>query len=229
MSRASVAVIMCFGLGLCCGVGRWLHADDSPPTAQKSDGFEPIFNGTDLTGWEGDMDLWSAKDGEIVGNSPGIRENHFLATKASYGDFILRFKFRVVNNPTGDANSGMQFRSQRVPNSTEVAGYQADIGQGYWGGLYDESRRNKTLVDAPKAELEKVLHRDGWNEYEITCDGPHIVLKLNGLITADYTETEPADKIARSGILALQIHAGGPMEIHAKQIEIKKLNGATGK
>ncbi len=117
----------------------------------------------------------------------------------------------------------MQFRSERVPNSTEVAGYQADVGQGYWGCLYDESRRKKVLVTPPKEELEEAIKRDGWNEYVITCKGDHITLELNGLKTVDYTETEPADKIARTGIFALQIHAGGPMEVHAIDIWIKRL------
>ena len=192
------------------------------PAEDRSDGFKPLFNGRDLTGWEGDPKLWFAENGEIVGKSPGIQRNEFLATTSRHGDFILKFKFRVVNT-SGQANSGMQFRSERVPHSSEVAGYQADVGQQYWGCLYDEARRNKVLVNPPKAELEKVLHRDGWNEYFITCQRDHIILELNGLKTVDYIETEPADKIARSGLFALQIHQGGPMEIHAKDIWVKKL------
>ena len=198
-------------------------AGDTETRATAADaGFEPIFNGKDLTGWEGDTKLWSAENGEIVGKSPGIKQNEFLATKERYGDFILKFKFRIVNT-SGQANSGMQFRSERVPNSSELSGYQADVGQDYWGCLYDESRRKKVLVKPPKEALDKVLKQDDWNEYVITCKGDHITLELNGLKTVDYTEPEPADKIARSGLLALQIHAGGPMEVHAKDIVLKKL------
>lgn len=76
---------------------------------------------------------------------------------------------------------------------------------------------------ADPTRLEKVLNRDGWNEYVITCKGDHITLELNGLKTVDWTETEPADTIPRSGIFALQIHAGGPMAVHAKDILIKRL------
>ena len=196
----------------------------APPLLSDAtpDGFEPLFNGKDLTGWEGNLELWSAAGGEIVGKSPGIKKNEFLATKGRFGDFILKFKFRIVNT-SGQANSGMQFRSERVPNSTELSGYQADVGQGYWGCLYDESRRNKVLVKPPADELDKILRRDDWNEYVITCKGDHITLELNGLKTANYIENEPADKIAREGIFGLQIHAGGPMEVHAKEILIKKL------
>ncbi len=206
---ASIAVLLLIA---------FIRAEDAAPDA----GFEPMFNGKDLTGWEGNLKLWSAENGEIVGKSPGIHQNEFLATTASYGDFVMKFKFRLVNT-SGQANSGMQFRSKRVPNSTEVSGYQADVGQDYWGGLYDESRRNKTLVKPPKDEIEKAIHRDGWNEYVITAQGPHIIQEINGYKCVDYTEPEPADQIPREGICALQIHAGGPMEIHAKDLFIKKL------
>lgn len=194
-------------------------ADEAKPDA---DGFVPLFNGKDLTGWEGDTKLWSAENNEIVGKSPGLKYNDFLASTERFDNFVLKFTFKLVNT-SGEANSGMQYRSERVKGSHELSGYQADVGQGYWGCLYDESRRNKVLVMPPKDELEKVLKRDDWNEYVITCDGDHITQQLNGLTTVDYTEKEPADKIARTGVLALQIHQGGPMEIHAKDIKIKKL------
>ena len=193
------------------------------PLLAEDAGFEPLFNGKDLTNWEGDTKLWMVENGELVGKSPGIKYNDFLGSTATYGDFILKFTFKLVNT-SGEANSGMQFRSKRVPNSHEVSGYQADVGQGYWGCLYDEARRNKVLVKPPAEELEKNLHRDGWNEYIIECRGDHITETLNGYKTVDYTETEPADKIARNGIFALQIHAGGPMEVHVKEILIKKLD-----
>lgn len=204
-------------LCLCAGCASIKHMD-----AQPDDGFVPLFNGHDLTGWEGNKELWSVENGEIVGKSPGIKKNEFLSTTASYGDFVMKYKFRIVNT-SGQANSGMQFRSSRVPNSTEMYGYQADVGQQYWGCLYDESRRKKVLVQPDKEALEKVLHRDGWNEYVITCQGDHVMLELNGLKTADWTETEPADKVAREGMFGLQIHAGGPMEVHAKDLVIKVL------
>ncbi len=126
----------------------WARQLDGEPVCVETAGFSPLFNGKDLTGWEGDTSLWAAQDGMIVGNSPGIKQNQFLATEATYADFVLKFSVRLV----GDAgNSGVMFRSVRVPG-TEMAGYQADVGPGYWGGLYDESRRNRELVPCnPKA------------------------------------------------------------------------------
>ncbi len=202
-------------LALLCVLQAAVFAADAP------EGFKPLFNGKDLSGWEGDAKLWMAENGEIVGKSPGISRNEFLASTESFGDFVLVFKFKIVNNPKGDANSGMQFRSKRVPNSREMFGYQADVGQGYWGCLYDESRRKKVLVKPPADVLEKAVKRDDWNEYKISCDGDHIVIELNGSMMVDFTETEPADKVDRTGLFGLQIHAGGPMEVHMKDVFIK--------
>jgi hypothetical protein len=199
-----------------------IFAEDAKSAAAE-EGFVPLFNGKDLTGWEGDAKLWAAENGEIVGKSPGIKHNEFLASTENYGDFVLKFKFKVVNNPKGDANSGMQFRSQRVPNSTEMSGYQADVGQGYWGCLYDESRRDKVLAKPSPEVLKQAAHFDDWNEYTIACKGGHITLELNGVMTVDYIETEPAEKAAREGKFGLQIHAGGPMEVHMKDVRIKVL------
>ncbi len=185
----------------------------------QEDGFEPLFNGTDLTGWEGDPFLWRVEDGELVGRTPGISYNDFLATNESFGDFILRFRIKLIDNK---GNSGMQFRSQRVKGSMEMIGYQADVGPGYWGDLYDESRRRVSLVEADTKLVDRILKADDFNDYEVQAQGDHIVLKLNGKVTADYTE-EQSD-IPRDGRLAVQVHASTePLEVRFKDIRIKKL------
>lgn len=191
---------------------------DDKPTPDK-DGFVSLFDGKSLDGWEGNLELWKVRDGMIVGDSPGIKKNEFLCTKQSFDNFELRVTFRLIGDET--ANSGVQFRSKRVPDSTEVSGYQADAGQNYWGCLYDESRRNKVLVQAPADELAKVLKKDDWNTYVIRCEGPHITLTLNGLKTVDYMEKD--DAIARSGVIGLQIHLGHKLEAQFKEIRIKVL------
>lgn len=179
--------------------------------------FLSLFNGKDLTGWEGDLTLWKVEDGLLVGDSPGIKHNQFLATKKTYGDFELRLEFRLRD---GIGNSGVQFRSKRVPDSTEVSGYQADIGEMYWGGLYDESRRNKVLVSAPP-ELEKALHKNDWNHYVIRAEGNHITLTLNGVKSVDYKEADA--EIARSGIIAVQVHSGDKLRVEFRKIRIREL------
>ena len=119
----------------------------------------------------------------------------------------------------GKGNSGVQFRSVRIPHH-EMSGYQADIGEGYWGSLYDESRRNKVLVPASE-EAVKALNKTDWNHYVVRATGDKIVLSLNGKKSVEYHEPDPA--IARSGLLAVQIHAGGPMEVQFKDVMIQPL------
>jgi len=191
---------------------------------EKEEGFVPIFNGKDLAGWEGDKKLWIVEDGLLIGRSPGIKYNDFLATTKEYGDFILRFQIRLKPN---NANSGVQFRSKRVPNSHEVAGYQADVGGQWWGKLYDEARRRKVLAGPKPDVIKKALKPDDWNEYEVKAVGPHVTMKINGTTTVDYTEPEPAEKVARSGVIAVQIHGGGPLEVQFRNIRIQEVKDAT--
>ena len=193
-----------------------MQAADQP--AQKPEaGFVPLFNGKDLTGWEGNANIWEAENGMLVGDSPGIRHNDFLATKKEFGDFELRLEFRMKD---GKGNSGVQFRSKRLPKSSAVQGYQADLGGRFWGCLYDEHRRRKVLVQAPKT-LSKVLKKAGWNTYVIRAAGNHIVLTINGLKTVDYREKDK--NIARRGIIALQIHSGPAMRMQFRNIRIREL------
>lgn len=188
--------------------------------APSSKGFKPLFNGKNLNDFIVDTPgLWRVESGTIIGVSPGLKYNDFLRTRKLYRNFVLKAKFRMVD-ATGKANSGIQFRSKPMPGSHEVIGYQADLGQNYWGCLYDESRRKKVLVQATPESLAG-LDKAGWNEYVVTANGPHITLELNGKKTVDYTETEPG--IEDSGFIALQLHGGPPLEMHFKDLLIKEL------
>ena len=200
----------------CSIMSYWARQLDGEPAFVETAAFQPLFNGTTLDGWDGDAKLWSAKNGMIVGNSPGIKHNEFLATAESYGDFYLRVSFRLVD---GQGNSGVQFRSVRVPGG-EMSGYQADIGDGYWGTLYDESRRNKALAPTTPKALA-ALHKTDWNHYEIRSIGNEVRLTLNGVTSVDFKEQDRS--IAREGRIGLQIHAGGPMRVEFKDIYIQPL------
>jgi hypothetical protein len=184
---------------------------------------EPLFNGKNFTGWEGDTaKTWTIEDGVIVGGSLDtvVPRNEFLCTKKTYGDFELKVVFKL----TGDrakANAGIQFRTKRIPKHHEVSGYQADMGQGYWGALYDESRRNKLLAKPDPKVIEKLVKHDDWNEYVIRCEGPRIRLQLNGTQTVDYTE--PDDKIDRTGVICLQVHGGAKAKVYYKSVTIEEL------
>ena len=178
------------------------------------DGFQPLFNGKNLDGWDGDPRLWKAQDGMIIGSTEGapLEYNSFLMTKQSYANFILKAQAKLRNH-----NSGIQFRSEALPDFV-VRGYQADMAaDNYWGNIYEEKGTRGTMVDGwPKAK--EVVHLQDWNTYEISCDGDHIQLKLNGVETADLH-----DSARLSGIIALQLHAGPPMEAYFRNIRIKEL------
>jgi hypothetical protein len=180
-----------------------------------------LFDGKTLTGWEGDLTWFRVADGAVIAGSldKPIPQNEFLCSTRQFGDFELRLKVRLV---AGKGNGGIQFRSQRVPNSREMAGYQADVADGYWGGLYDESRRAIFLGRrAEPAALKEILKPGDWNDYVIRCEGPRVRLWLNGLLTTEFTETDAA--IPRTGHLGLQIHGGAPAEACYKDLEILEL------
>lgn len=178
--------------------------------------FIPLFNGKDLSGWEGDTRLWIVRDDMLIGRSTGIKHYSFLTTTQAFEDFVLRFQIKLVD---GKGNTGVLFRSKRVPHSHEVAGYQADFAPGRHGNIYDESRRRKVLARPDAKVLEECLKRTDWNDYEIKAKGGRITLSINGVKLVDYVE--PDTTIARRGLVALQIHKGKPMEVRFRNIRIK--------
>jgi hypothetical protein len=184
-----------------------------------------LFDGKTLDGWEGDTaKTWRIEDGCITGGSleEKVPRNEFLAAKKTYRNFDLTLKFKLTGTE-GFVNSGVQFRSIRIaqpPN--EMLGYQADIGDpSWWGCLYDESRRKKVLAQSDMAEVNKVLHRNDWNDYRIRCEGKRIQIWLNGVRTVDYTEAEK--DIAEEGLIAVQIHGGAKAVVFFKEIAIEEL------
>lgn len=189
----------------------------APAALGSEDGFESLFNGSDLTGWEGDPFLWKVEDGMLIGRSPGIGYNDFLTTDREFSDFVLRFEIHLLDN---SGNSGVQIRSRRAPGSMEMIGYQADVGPSWWASLYDESRRRVTLAEPSEATLARALKPDTWNEYEVSALGKRIVLKLNGIVTVDYTEED--DSLEQTGLIGLQVHSGPPLEVRFRNIRIQE-------
>jgi hypothetical protein len=177
----------------------------------------PIFDGKTFAGWDGNLDIFRIEDEAIVGGTlkDRIKRNEFLCAEKKYDNFELSLKVKLLGK---NANAGIQIRSRRVPNHNEMIAYQADMGQHYWGCLYDESRRRKVLASANRPELDKALKLDGWNDYVIRCEGKRIRLWINGCQTVDYTEGD--DSIEQTGLIGLQIHGGGPSEAWYKDIQI---------
>ncbi len=141
---------------------------------------KPLFDGESFAGWEGDLDnTWRIEAGAIVAGSLDARvpRNEFLTTSESFENFELRLKFRIIESKVNDQNinAGVQFRTRRIPDHHEVIGYQADIGPGYDGSLYDESRRRLTLAAPDAATLAKAhaaANDDGWQTYRIRAKAP---------------------------------------------------------
>ena len=181
-----------------------------------------LFDGKTFKGWDGDTNKsFRIEDGAIVGGTlkEKIPRNEFLCTPRTYTNFVLRLKFKLLGK---GANAGVQIRTKRIPNHHEVSGYQADMGDpSWWGALYDESRRNRVLAKSNIEEVNKVLKREDWNDYEIRCEGKRTTLKINGVLSSEYEEADP--KIEDHGVICVQIHSGPPSEAWYKDITIEEL------
>jgi hypothetical protein len=183
-----------------------------------------LFDGKTFAGWEGDtQNTWRIENGTIVGGSleTTVPHNDFLCTTRTYANFILKLKIKLTGNE-GFINSGIQFRSKRLTNPAyEMTGYQADWGKDYWASLYDESRRNKTLIKPDSAKILQWIKVNDWNDYEVRAENRRIRLYINGKQTVDYTE--PDTNIPQSGLIGVQIHGGGKAQVAFKDIYIKEL------
>ncbi|HYT94704.1 MAG TPA: DUF1080 domain-containing protein [Gemmataceae bacterium] len=198
-------------LGLALALAPW-------GAAQGGDG-NAFFNGKDLSGWEGLTEqFWSVKDNAIVGSTApnGIKFNTFLCSKKTYTDFELQFQVKL----TKGGNSGVQIRSRiHNPKTFAVTGPQCDMGGPYWGSLYGENFGG--MMKAADAKLVKKILKEGeFNDYYIKCVGKHVTIKLNGKTTVD----DDFPKMPETGIIAWQLHAGGPMEVTFKNIKFRQLS-----
>lgn len=202
-------------------------APEPPQEEPVAEEFVALFDSESFTGWEGNLELFRVEDGALVGGNltDEIAESEYLCTTGEYGDFELRLQAR---NSREDANGGIQFRSRRTPDSSDVVGYQADLGllggdppRNIWGALYDQSRRNELLAVPDQEGLAEVFRPGEWNDYLIRAEGPRIQIWINGYQTVDYTETDP--DIAATGIIGLQLHRGPSAELHYRNLEIKPL------
>jgi uncharacterized protein (TIGR03067 family) len=223
--------------------------------AEVEPGFKSLFNGKDLTGWDGNPKLWAVQDGAITGRTGSdadtkINHNTFLVWKGGeVADFELRLSYKIVNG-----NSGIQYRSKVQSQGAFgpiVGGYQADFeaGKTYSGILYEERGRGilaqrgqktviremegKTKVEVTGSvgdskEIQARIKNEDWNDYVVIAKGNHLQHFINGQQTVDVTDEQDA-KAAKSGILALQIHVGPPMTVQFKNVRLKTLTGDSAK
>jgi putative membrane-bound dehydrogenase-like protein len=182
------------------------------PLFATPDNAAGFFNGQDVDGWRGDPRLWSVQEGELVGKSSGLARNEFLAAPYLAGDFKLKVSVKLVGNR---GNSGIQFRSELLENG-EVKGYQADVGAGWWGKLYEEHGRG-LLWDRPGDDR---ISAGEWNVYEIEAVGSRIRTWINGKPCVDLDD--PGGP--RTGIIAFQLHSGEATEVRFKEFELTVLD-----
>ncbi|HEV3004184.1 MAG TPA: family 16 glycoside hydrolase [Pirellulales bacterium] len=211
-----------------------------PARAEDEPGFKPIFNGTNLDGWDGNPDFWSVQDGAITGRTTAEKPtngNTFIIWRdGELDDFELRLQYKIVGG-----NSGIQYRSADRGNWV-VGGYQGDFeaGDGYSGILYDEQGRGilaqrgeKTTIGpdhkplktgdvGDSAELQKAIKKEDWNDYTIVARGNHLQHFINGKQTCDVIDDDPTDR-EMAGILALQLHAGPPMTVQFRNVRLQRL------
>ncbi len=188
----------------------YLRAAGQAPLPASAENASLFFNGKDLSGWDGDLPLWKVENGEIVGRSAtGLKHNVFLKSQLTLEDFRLVLKVKLTPN---SENSGVQFRSETF-GEYEMKGCQADIGAGWWGKLYEENGR-ALLWKEPGDSFVKT---NDWNTYEIVAVGGSVRTALNGHACVEIND----DKIARRGIVGLQMHAGGPLEVRFKDLQLE--------
>lgn len=213
---------------------------------EKKDGFVSIFNGKDLTDWDGDKNIWRAEDGSIVGQTGSegptkLTYNTFLAwTGGEVGDFVLRFDIKL----TPDGNSGMQYRSWRLEGDPpyRVHGYQADFdgrhahsgilyAEGFGGilcqrgeeSIVEKERKPKNVRKFAEGDaLKKELKVDDWNAYEVTAKDFTFTNKINGHVMSICTDEDKEQRKA-SGVLAIQAHVGPPMKVEIRNLRLKRL------
>ena len=209
-------------------------------------GFFSIFDGKTLTNWDANPKFWSVEDGAITGmttkENPTSGNTFAIWRGGMVDDFELRLQFKIVGG-----NSGIQYRSKDL-GKWVVGGYQADFESGdtYSGILYEEKGRGilaqrgqvTEVVAAADDEhrvqvvasvgdtndINQVIKKEDWNNYTIIARGNQLTHVINGRMTCQVIDSDAAHA-AKSGILALQVHAGPPMEVQFKDLRIKPLNG----
>jgi Domain of Unknown Function (DUF1080) len=203
------------------------------------DAFVSLLNGKDLANWDGDPNLWSVKDGIVIGTCSGpdaMANNSFLIWRGgAVKDFELRATVRVV----GDNNSGIQYRSREMPDVAPwvISGYQCDIHPAieHTGMTYEEKGRgifglngNNVMLDPDGALWLLSQHEplkvdvSQWNEYTIVARGNHLIHKINGDVTSELIDHDQKGR-ALEGLLAIQLHSGNANSVQIKQLSIKHI------
>ncbi len=186
----------------------YLRGKEQVPLLATAENQSTFFNGKDFSGWHGHEGLWSVENGELVGRTDGLQQNQWIVSELAARDFHLTLDVKLVDNA---GNSGIQFRSHA--HDGEVSGYQADIGAGWWGKLYEEHGRGLLWDESGESHVKL----GEWNRYEVIAKGHKVRTFINGKLCVDLDD----EKGATEGIVAFQLHSGGKTEVRYKNIELR--------
>ncbi|HMJ88330.1 MAG TPA: DUF1080 domain-containing protein [Candidatus Acidoferrum sp.] len=181
-----------------------------------------LSDGKTFKGWFGDTtNIWRVENGSFTAGDgqKKIAHNEFLKTERSFTNFVLRVKVKLLGT-NGFVNGGVQIRSTVFP-PFEMKGYQCDVGEGWWGALYDESRRNKVLIKPNAADVKRAVRNGDWNDYVIRAEGKRVQTWINDVPMIDYIEAD--DSIPQHGLIGVQVHGGGVTQVYYKDIMIEEL------
>ena len=174
--------------------------------------------------WEGLEQYWKIDGTKVTGDAKeDPKFNTFLCSKTQYADFEMSFKVKMTGPK---ANSGIQVRSKVVDvKKFVVHGPQCDMGQQYWGSLYGEGV-NGMMLASPGDFVKKHVKEGDFNDYSIVVKGTHFTIKVNGetSVDKDFPTTPDKKPTAESGVIAFQLHAGGPMTVEFTDIKFTDLS-----
>ena len=191
--------------GLLIGAAAFQYADVA---SGQSDGWITLLDSTNKGDWsEVGTANWEMKDGAMIADKLNGKDLGYLVTKNSYKDFQIRAEFWVDE----EANSGIFIRCEKPDSITGKTCYEVNV----FDKRPDPSYGTGAIVDA--AKVDPMPHAAGkWNTYEITAQGPHLVVTLNGQKTADVQDSKHLD----AGPIALQY---GPGVVKFRLVKIKAL------
>ena len=252
MQRATAIVTGLVAVVLAAGVRGFQappyapkQTDRPAPVDGDEPGFVPIFDGTSLTGWEGDPTYWRAEGGAIVGEiTPAtiVKSNTFVIWRGGTPkDFELKLDFRI----TASGNSGVNYRSASVPdpitpgNRFALRGYQFDLdgGRRYTGNNYEEKGRlflalrgqvTRVVGGRPPVVVGSVgdeaqlvaVQTDDWNALHLSVRGNTFMHFLNGRLMSTTIDDDAPNRPAH-GLIGMQVHVGGPMKVEYRTLRLK--------
>lgn len=234
MNHHFAPIKIALGLLLC---GLMAFAQTTTPKLEK--GFKYIFNGKDLTGWDGDPKHWSVEDGSLTGVTDGtLKMNSFIIWR---GGTVKNFEMRVQVKITKNGNSGLQYRSAPMPEVGPyvLTGYQCDVVQNrndYNGMLYEERGRRILAHTSEKVVVDmsgqpwvvgvvgtiKNFAPDEWHDYRVLVRGNHHQHWIDGVMTADVVDHDEKGR-RLEGLVGVQVHVGPPMKVQFRHWRVKHL------